>query len=74
MKKKFSLLDIDVKKLKNSKSFKAELHGFHIVEPSPWPFITATAIAQLVMLCLYLFSLFYNNKKLNFFMLLCIFP
>jgi len=35
MKKNFSLFDIDMKKLKNSKSFKAELHGFHIVEPSP---------------------------------------
>jgi hypothetical protein len=35
MKKKFSLLDIDVKKLKNSKSIKAERHGYHIVEPSP---------------------------------------
>jgi hypothetical protein len=35
MENKFSLLDINIKNLKNSKSIKAELHGFHIVEPSP---------------------------------------
>lgn len=62
MKKNFSLFDIDMKKLKNSKSFKAEFHGFHIVEPSPWPFATASAIAQLVMLCLYFFHYFIITK------------
>ncbi len=62
MKEKFTLLDIDVKKLKNSKSFKAERHGFHIVEPSPCPFITANAIGNLVMLCLHYFHYFKMGK------------
>jgi hypothetical protein len=35
MKKKFTLLDVGVKKLKIPKSFKAECHGYHTVEPSP---------------------------------------
>ena len=70
MKKKFSLLDIDVKKLKNSKSIKAERHGYHIVEPSPWPFITATSIANLVMLCLFYFHYFKITNYWIFFVII----
>ena len=69
MKKKFSLLDIDIKKLKNSKSIKAERHGYHIVEPSPWPFITATSIANLVMLCLFYFHYFKITNYWIFFVI-----
>jgi cytochrome c oxidase subunit 3 len=70
MKKKFILLDVDVKKLKTSKSFKAERHGYHIVEPSPWPFIIAKAIANLVMLYLYYFHYFIITKSWAFFVIL----
>jgi hypothetical protein len=35
MHEKFNMMTVNTKNLKNSKTFKAELHGFHIVEPSP---------------------------------------
>jgi len=30
--------------LKKSKLFRAEKHGFHLVRPSPWPFLTAISL------------------------------
>jgi len=66
MNEKFNLLNVNVKNLKNSKTFKAELHGFHIVEPSPWPFITAFSVAQLIMLCLFYFHYFKITKLWTF--------
>jgi len=43
---------IDYSKLNRTNSFESQLHGFHMVKPSPWPFLTATATTQLILLCL----------------------
>jgi len=43
-------------KLQRTNSFKSQLRGFHFVEPSPWPFGTATALTQIIMICLEWFS------------------
>jgi cytochrome c oxidase subunit 3 len=42
--------------LSNSNFVKAELHGFHLVKPSPWPFLTAISIFELVLALLVVFS------------------
>jgi len=47
---------IDFSKLKKTNSFKSQLHGFHIVKPSPWPFLTALAIFMNILVCLEWFS------------------
>jgi hypothetical protein len=67
MKKKLTLLDTNVK---NSKSLKAELHGYHIIEPSSWPFIIVSAIVNLVVLFLYYFHCFLTTNCLVFFVVL----
>jgi len=51
----------DLSRLKKTNSFKSQSHGFHIIKPSPWPFLTATALTQLILLCLEWFSYIDNN-------------
>jgi hypothetical protein len=58
MNKKWSLHDIKFNELKNSSSFKAERHGFHIVEPSPWPLAVSISLTNLIMLVLLYFNYF----------------
>jgi len=43
------------KNLVNSNSVKAELHGFHLVRPSPWPFLTSLSIFEFVLALLTVF-------------------
>jgi len=69
MKKNFSLFDINYKELKNSKSIKAELHGFHIVEPSPWPMSVALTLNNVIML----FLLYFNYFKIAWWEIIFIF-
>jgi cytochrome c oxidase subunit 3 len=42
--------------LVNSKAYRAELHGFHLVKPSPWPILTSIAIFQFVLCLLAVFN------------------
>jgi len=41
--------------LVNSNSVKAELHGFHLVRPSPWPILTSLSIFEFVLSLLVVF-------------------
>ena len=50
--KRRSLHDIKFNELKNSNSFKAERHGFHIVEPSPWPLAVSISLNHCIMIIL----------------------
>jgi len=51
--KQQDLFSINWDKLKNSNLPETQAHGFHIVEPSPWPLFTATAITQLIYVILF---------------------
>ena len=46
---------MNYKTLSNSKSVTAELHGFHMVRPSPWPILTSICIFELVLALLSVF-------------------
>ena len=55
--------------LVNSSSVKAELHGFHLVRPSPWPILTSLSIFEFGYLSgiflMMLFSSMYEKLKIN---------
>jgi len=42
--------------IQNSKSVTAERHGFHIVKPSPWPFLTSINLLLITELVLCIFD------------------
>jgi len=46
---------IDMMLLKRSKSFKAEKHGFHLVKPSPWPFLTSVSLLNIIIYTIKIF-------------------
>lgn len=48
--------------LKRSKLFRAEKHGFHLVRPSPWPFLTSFSLLQLALYTVLIFHNFKTSK------------
>jgi len=52
-------------KLNQSTTFKAERHGFHIVRPSPWPFLTSISLLNIILGILFVFNDFeISNTRL----------
>ncbi len=49
-------------KLQRSKLFKAEKHGFHLVRPSPWPFLTSVSLLQIALYTVLVFHSFKTSK------------
>lgn len=49
-------------KLQRSKLFRAEKHGFHLVRPSPWPFLTSVSLLQIALYTVLVFHSFKTSK------------
>jgi cytochrome c oxidase subunit 3 len=58
------------KDLVNSSLYRAELHGFHLVRPSPWPFLTSIILFQFVLSLLAIFREVGSVRALIFFFVL----
>jgi cytochrome c oxidase subunit 3 len=59
--------------LPDSKSFSAEKHGFHLVRPSPWPFLTSVGLFQIIVYTLLLFHGFETSNFIFFLSFLFLF-
>jgi hypothetical protein len=59
--------------LVNSNNIRAELHGFHLVRPSPWPLLTSISIFQVVLSLLVVFHEVGSTSALIYFLVqLCL--
>ena len=55
-------INMEKLELKRNPEFRAERHGFHLVRPSPWPFLTSIILLQLA---LHTVLIFHNFKTTN---------
>jgi len=46
----------------NSKDFSAEKHGFHLVKPSPWPFLTSVGLLDIALYTVLIF----DNREVSY--------
>lgn len=63
---------VNIKKLKNLNKVENEQHPFHLVEPSPWPLMTAMSLLSLVLSFILYFH-YYRNGAAHFIISLAIF-
>ncbi len=63
---------INLKKLKNLNTTENEQHPFHLVDPSPWPILTAMSLLSLVLSFILYFH-YYQNGAFHFFVSFFIF-